>query len=1238
MDANAKKSKHSRVASARARGVILSPHGWQRFQVAKQQAESEEIWGKRFTQEDLNERTGLSLNTLGRIFKRELGVDRQSLEILFQALGLELTKTDYVSPIASGESLESQRANPQQDWDNAVDASMFYGRETELAQLWQWIVAQRCRVVGLLGIGGIGKSTIAVKAALQTQSEFEIVIWRSLANAPSLDELLTSLLKFLMPLQGDDPIIPATLDEKLSKLMQYLRSQRCLLILDNAETLLHSEQVGQWRFGYEAYGQFLRTLGETPHQSCCLLTSREKPREIALMEGEQSVVRSLLLGGLTPDDGRAIFRQKGTFTGSDAEWQTLINHYGGNPLALKLVAAATQDVFNGSVAEVLTYLEQGVFVFEDIRDLLDCQFNRLSVEEQKILYWFAIHREPVAIAEIRQNVIGSAPQRSVPQQVNSLFRRSLLEKTDGLFFLQPVVMEYATERLIQQICTEFTTQQLDVWQSHSLIRVQAKDYIREMQLRFIVQPVMEWLLSSYRNVSEVEDRARLLLAQQRQRSEYGAGYAAGNLINLLVQLKVDLQGSDFSELVVRQADLRKVNLVGVNFQNSDLATSLFSETLGVPTSVDISPDGQVFAVGDINGFVYLWNVASHQLIATFEGHCGGVWAVAFSPDGTTLASGGNDATVRLWNVESGQCLWILTGHKSRIWSLSFSANRQWLASGSDDETARVWNLRGDCLHVLKGHTKNVYSVHFSPNHPILASGSKDTSIRIWDVETGKCLNVLQGHSSGVRCVRYSPDGQRLASGDLDGCIQLWIHLVDSKTHSFNPELSLRGHTNWVRNIVFNPEGDTLVSGSDDGSLRLWNVQDGHCTNILGEQTVSALALALAISTVRGASPEGFGQVLISANQDRTVRLWQMPGGQSLKTLSGYTYGEHSLSFSPVTGTADEDQNDSASAGTGSPNQLLASSSSQTETIHLWQWQVDREPLSSPPYRTLYRENSQSQISNLSFSPDGQTIATNGQGGSVFLWDVQTGQGDRWIAHDAPVLAVRFSPVGQTLATSSYDRTVRLWDVQTHQCLHVLQGHQSSMRAIAFNPQGQMLASGSYDQTIRLWDVQTGDCLRVLEGHKGGVYTLAFHPTEPILASGSFDQTIRLWDVQTGACLRTLQGHTSIAFTIAISSDGQTVASGSDDQTVRLWNLKTGECLHVMDGHASWIASVVFSPDGQILLSGSFDRTIKMWDVATGRCIKTVRGDRLYEGMNIQGATGLTTAQKITLKALGAISR
>ncbi|MEH2149824.1 WD40 repeat domain-containing protein [Nostoc sp.] len=142
--------------------------------------------------------------------------------------------------------------------------------------------------------------------------------------------------------------------------------------------------------------------------------------------------------------------------------------------------------------------------------------------------------------------------------------------------------------------------------------------------------------------------------------------------------------------------------------------------------------------------------------------------------------------------------------------------------------------------------------------------------------------------------------------------------------------------------------------------------------------------------------------------------------------------------------------------------------------------------------------------------------------------------------------------------------------------------------------GQRLASSSFDHTIRLWDLQTWECLRILQGHAGGLYAVAFDPSGQRLVSGSFDHTIRLWDLQTGECLRVLQGHTGGVWTLAIRSDGQTLASSSND------------------------------------------RTIKLWDVTTGRCIKTLMADRLYKGMNIKGATGLTEAQKFTLKALGAI--
>jgi WD40 repeat protein/transcriptional regulator with XRE-family HTH domain len=1214
MNSDPFKSNNGSSAQGRVRGIILSPYGWQRFQVAKQQAESAQSWGKHFTQEDLSERTGLSLNTLYRLLKRELGVDRQSLEYLFGAFGLEVTKADYTSAVATGDESDSRRrANSHQDWDSAVDTAVFYGRDRELAQLWQWIVVDRCRLVGVLGIGGIGKSTIAVKAALQMQSEFKIVLWRSLANAPPLAELLSSLLKFLMPLYGEDPVIPTTLDEKFSKLMDYLRSHRCLLLLDNAESVLHGERVGQWRPGYEAYGRLFKTIGETPHQSCLVLTSREKPNEMTLVEGEAGVAQSLVLKGLTLVDARALFDQKGTFTGSPAQWQQTIDHYGGNPLALKMVAATAQELFDGSIADVVAAIERGIVVFEDICDLLDRQFDRLSSAEQKILYWLAIHREPVSIAGIRESMVDIASEQSVPKQVNSLLRRSLVEKTDGLFVLQPVVMEYVTNRFIQQVCTEFETSELDILKSHALLRVHAKDYIRVIQIRAIVQPTIDLLLARFGSVSEIEVRSRQLWSQL-----YQPGYVVANLIDILVQLQVDLRGTDFSGLTIQQADLRQVDLAGVNFQNADLTQSIFSESLNGATSIDISPDGQIVAVGDSSCTIYLWDIATTQLLATFIGHTGWVWSVAFSPDGQTLASSSSDAAVRLWDVQSGRCVRVMTEHTGCVWSVAFSPNGQRLASGGDDLTVRLWTLQGECLQILTGHTKNVYSVHFSADGSTLASGSHDTSIRIWDASNGRCLDVLHGHTEAVRCVRYSPDRQQLASGSHDGSIRLWsqpLHATDVPM-SLSSQV-LAGHTNWVWGLAFSPNGRILASGSDDGALRLWDIPDRQCINVLSGHTDDIHALAIG------------GQLLVSASRDRTVRVWNLQG-QSIKTLQGCNSGIHSLSLSPV-GPANPQGN----------SQILASRG-QERAIQLWHLQLD--DLGSPlrHYKTLYgatdaTSHLTSWISDLSFSPDGQTVATNGQDGSILVWNVETGCLDRWSGHDAPVWAVICDRQGQTLASGSHDRTVRIWDVQTGTCLRVLRGHKDGVRAVAFDADVSYLASGSSDRTIRLWDVATGACLRVLEGHTGGVFALAVAAELQYLASGSFDRTIRLWDVQTGESIRVLQGHTDAVWSIAISPDGKTLASGSSDRTLRLWDLQTGDCVQILNGHTSWVTSAIFSSNGQFLVSGSDDRSIKIWDIQTGHCIATLMLGRLYEGMNIQGATGLTVAQKATLKTLGALT-
>lgn len=175
-------------------------------------AEADQNWGQRFTREKLSGRTGLSLQTIARILKREEAVDRQSIEYFLRGFGLQLAQGDCAPPTSSFEELAARQEDSRQDWGEAIDVSVFYGREDDLAHLQQWLAEDCCRLVAILGIGGIRKSAFAVKVGLQLQSEFNCVVWRSLANAPPLTDCLESVLQFLLGALGEDTVIAISLE------------------------------------------------------------------------------------------------------------------------------------------------------------------------------------------------------------------------------------------------------------------------------------------------------------------------------------------------------------------------------------------------------------------------------------------------------------------------------------------------------------------------------------------------------------------------------------------------------------------------------------------------------------------------------------------------------------------------------------------------------------------------------------------------------------------------------------------------------------------------------------------------------------------------------------------------------------------------------------------------------------------------------------------------------------------
>jgi hypothetical protein len=321
--------------------------------------------------------------------------------------------------------------------------TVFYGRAGELAILEEWIVKDACRLVGLQGLPGVGKTALAVQLTHSIDDKFECVLWGSLVSAPRPQELLADLLQFLSGTQKAP--WPESVNEGISLLISQFRERRCLLVLDNVEAILRSgDRFGRYQEGYEEYGAIFRRLGQEQHQSCLLVICQEKLREVSQLQSPVGLIRSLQLEGLKPEEAKAILLAKG-LTG-ERQWLELIRNYRGNPLALKLVAATIEEVFNKDVGE---FVKLGTLVLSpDYRELLDAQVQRLSNLEKEVLRFMAGEDKPISFYKLRTNLPAVAASDLI-EALDSLGGwRSLIEKAhnqetgQNLFALQPVVRKY----------------------------------------------------------------------------------------------------------------------------------------------------------------------------------------------------------------------------------------------------------------------------------------------------------------------------------------------------------------------------------------------------------------------------------------------------------------------------------------------------------------------------------------------------------------------------------------------------------------------------------------------------------------------------------------------------------------------------------------------------------------------------------------------------------------------------
>ena len=473
---------------------------------------------------------GLSYYEIAQATDYDLGyikeIGSKLWQILSEATGEKVNKKNLRTVLeyySRGKRVPKLK-NSQQNWGNITSTEIFYGRESELDILIQWSVKDRAHLIGVMGMAGIGKTTLVAKLVQEIRREFDYMFWHSLKDPDLPREFLKTIISFL---SDENKEIPRTQNEQILELQNCLASARCLVILDNFDSLFQvKESSGKYKKKYQKYEEILLNIGQSSHQSCVIITSRVTPNEIAFLQGESRSIKEIRLQGLEEKASRELLSIKG-IKSSRENLATIIKFYQGNPLSLSIVASSIQRIFGGNVA---AFIEEGVFILGGIHQLLKNQIGKLSQIEQQVMYCLAINNEPVPISKLQMDIYPSITVSTLLEILESLRLRSLIERTKDGFSQQPIVMQYMSEELVKQIVLDLESKSYSFLNSYNLIGGSS-------QINRIIKPLVTNIVESFPNLELLQANCQIIVQQLSSHD----GYAISNLVNLSSYLPIDLK-------------------------------------------------------------------------------------------------------------------------------------------------------------------------------------------------------------------------------------------------------------------------------------------------------------------------------------------------------------------------------------------------------------------------------------------------------------------------------------------------------------------------------------------------------------------------------------------------------------------------------------------------------------------------------------------------------------------------
>jgi WD40 repeat protein len=604
------------------------------------------------------------------------------------------------------------------------------------------------------------------------------------------------------------------------------------------------------------------------------------------------------------------------------------------------------------------------------------------------------------------------------------------------------------------------------------------------------------------------------------------------------------------------------------------------EENGVP--LKFSPDGKIILTlnAKTESSISVWNVATERRIAVLRGYQPPLLGVHvdFSPDSKLIINTSGDKTVLLWNANTGKKLGVLTlpGEASQA---SFGPDGKSVLTISyeiTNPTAVLWDVATRTKIVeLRGHTRPINNAKFSPDGRLIVTASTDNTARVWLAATGQAISIFPGHNSDIDEAEFSPDGKLVVTAGLDGTARVWE--VGNLIQEFQTQYRIFGASLSPDSTLLATAGGEYASGGKTvlnkfNTAQIWDLQKVQASD-LKDSKEKANAIYF--------SPDGKRLV---TSTDNGTKLWDTSSGKLIKNLNGKIYLYRNSNFSP-------------------DGRFLLTMGGQDESERGQDLKVARVWDANAGEQVAVLGGHQGDLRNAFFSPDGRVVVTiagnydrfrkafgwpfgrdSSQGkedpedksASVWIWDAKTWQRTRSLGEpkNGYPLGAAVSPDSRYVVVGYADKTARVWDLNTGALFKTL-NHEAPVALTIFSPDGKFLLTVEWQGPTRLWETTNWQIIDELNDSKvSTILNISFSPNSKFVLMhvlGASEGAL-VWDAETARKMADFSGHTSGISASMFGPDSRSIVTASEDRTVLIYDCKVcvgpDELLKLARAHAT----------------------------------------------------------------------